>query len=282
MPLPDLDAWRAWIGRCESESDVAAVKPAVLLAATLDHEEAPKAGDVLPPTWHWLYFLPMARARDTGEDGHPRRGGFMPPVALPRRMWAGSRIELREPMRLGETLRRRTTIADVQGKEGRSGPLVFVRVSTEIETQRGVALVEMREIVFRGHPPAGAAAPAPPEAPADAAWREEKMADPVLLFRYSALTFNAHRIHYDERYATGVEGYPGLVVQGPLLATLLADALCRRVREGAARAITFRAVSPLCAGEPFVIAGTTRDGVASAWAATRDNRLAMSAGMEIG
>jgi 3-methylfumaryl-CoA hydratase len=282
MPLPELDALRAWIGRTESESDVAALRPAMLLAATLDHDEAPKAGDPLPPTWHWLYFLSASRERDLGVDGHPRRGGFMPPVPLERRMWAGSRIELRQPIRLGETLQRRTTIANVDGKEGRSGPLVFVRVSTEIATQRGVGLVETRDIVFRDASPAAAASPPSARTPSDADWREENTADAVLLFRYSALTFNGHRIHYDQHYATAVEGYPALVVQGPLLATLLADALRRHLPDASATAIAFRAVSAIFAGEPFVIAGKREGRRATAWAATTQNRLAMSAEMELG
>jgi 3-methylfumaryl-CoA hydratase len=279
MPLPNLEPLRAWVGRMETDVDIAAVKPAVLLAATLDHDETPREGDALPPTWHWLYFLPAARQRDVGADGHPERGLFIPPVPLRRRMWAGSRIELRRPVRLGSTLQRRTTIAEVTGKEGRSGALVFVRVSTEIASEGVVALVETRDIVFRDPPAQGSASPATSDAPADAMWREERTSDPVLLFRYSALTFNCHRIHYDWPYATEIEHYSGIVVQGPLLATLLADAL-RRHADATPAAITFRAVSPLFAGEPFVIAGKQLERGAQAWAATSQNRLAMTAEME--
>jgi 3-methylfumaryl-CoA hydratase len=280
MPLPDLEALRAWIGRTETDVDIASVKPAVLLAATLDHEEMPREGDALPATWHWLYFLPAARQRDVGADGHPERGLFLPPVPLRRRMWAGSRIELRRPVRLGSTLQRRTTITEVSGKEGRSGPLVFLRLATEIACEGAVALVETRDIVFRDPPPPGSATPETPDAPDDAMWHEERTSDPVLLFRYSALTFNCHRIHYDWPYATEIERYPGVVVQGPLLATLLADALRRRHADVRPAAITFRALSPLFAGEPFLIAGKPIARGARAWAATPQNRLAMSAEME--
>jgi 3-methylfumaryl-CoA hydratase len=279
MSLPDLEALRAWIGRTETDVDIAAVKPAVLLAATLDHEEMPREGDVLPPTWHWLYFLPVARQRDVGADGHPERGLFIPPVPLRRRMWAGSRIEFRRPLRLGSTLQRRTTIAEVSAKEGRSGPLVFVRVATEIASDGAVAMVETRDIVFRDQPAQGSTAPATPDAPSDAAWREERTSDPVLLFRYSALTFNCHRIHYDSSYATEIEHYSGILVQGPLLATLLADAL-RRHSDVTPSAITFRAVTPIFVGEPFVVAGKSVERGAQAWAATAQNRVAMRAEME--
>jgi 3-methylfumaryl-CoA hydratase len=211
QPLSDLETLREWIGRSEVDTDTAAEAPAKLLAATLDRENAPRPGDELPCLWHWLYFLPATRRSDLGEDGLPKRGAFMPPVALPRRMWAGSRIEFRQPIRIGENLRRRATIADVVGKTGRAGPLVFVRVRYEIESSHGVAILEERDVVFRDV--ATGAAAESPEATDSPQWQESVVADPVLLFRYSALTFNAHRIHYDALYVTAVERYPGLVVR---------------------------------------------------------------------
>jgi 3-methylfumaryl-CoA hydratase len=283
MPLPDLDALRGWIGRTEDDSDIAAPGPAALLAATLNRDRAPAAGDQLPMMWHWLYFLSPTATQDLGEDGMPRRGGFIPPVALPRRMWAGSRIEFGDAIRLGDRLHRRTTIADINGKEGRSGALVFVRVLTEIGTERGLALVEQRDIVFRDHPPPGISPSVPPQAPLpDATWREETTGGAVLLFRYSALTFNSHRIHYDQPYSTEVEGYPALVVQGPLLATLLADSLGNHLPATSIRAITFRAVSAIFVDEPFAIAGAIDAHKAVVWAAKHDDRLAMIAEAEIG
>ena len=282
LPL-DLESLRRWIGRTDTGFDIASPAAAALLAATLNRHSAPKEGDPLPLTWHWLYFLPPTASNDLGEDGMPRRGGFMPPVSLPRRMWAGSRIELREPIRLGDRLQRRTTIADVTAKDGRSGALVFVRVVTELATERGTALIERRDVVFRDHPSPTDPAPRPQAPPKDAPmWREEASAGPVLLFRYSALTFNAHRIHYDEMYATKVEGYPGLVVQGPLLATLLAESLDNHVSSARIGAITFRAVGAVFAEERFTIAGKSDSHKAMAWAvATGDNRMAMTAEAEI-
>jgi 3-methylfumaryl-CoA hydratase len=282
MPLPDLEALRPWIGRSESASDVAAPGPAALLAATLDRTRAPQAGDPLPIVWHWLYFLPATASRDLGEDGMARRGGLMPPIALPRRMWAGSRIEMRDPIRLGDALRQQATVSDIRSKEGRTGPLIFVRVVSEIHTPRGLALIEHRDVVFSEPSPAAARASRPRrDAPTDAMWRDERSVGPVVLFRYSALTFNSHRIHYDEPYATEVEGFPGLVVPGPLLATMLAESLCEHVSTTAVRTVVFRAMSPIFADERFDIGGRKNGHTAGAWAA-RDGQLAMTAEAELG
>lgn len=276
QPSSELEALRRWVGRSEIVADIATEAPAKLLAATLDRENAPGSGEELPCLWHWLYFLPAVRRRDLGEDGHPKRGAFMPPVSLPRRMWAGGQIEFRLPIRIGEPIRRRATIADVVGKAGRAGPLIFVRVVHEIEGPRGVALVEERDIVFRGIDP-GRAAAEPPEAAGEAQWSERAVADPVLLFRYSALTFNSHRIHYDGTYATQVEGYPRLVVTGPLIATLLSELATGRIPNRAIRRLSFRSVGPLFAGEAFTLAGRRDQDRLELWAANARNRLAMSA-----
>jgi 3-methylfumaryl-CoA hydratase len=282
MQPPDLEALRAWIGRGETASDVAAPGPATLLAASLDRARAPQSGDPLPIAWHWLYFLPATASRDLGEDGMPRRGGFMPPVSLPRRMWAGSRIEIHDPIRLGDGLQRHTTISDVRGKEGRTGPLVFVRVTSELHTERGLALTEQRDVVFSDHAPRGTPASKPQQdAPSNAMWRDELSASPVLLFRYSALTFNSHRIHYDQRHTVEVEGFPRLVVQGPLLATMLAESICERVPAASIRAIAFRAVGPLFVDERFELGGRRDAHTATAWAAC-DGSVAMSAEAQLG
>ena len=229
----DIAELKAWTGRQEVREDVVTPVPVAALAATLDRDDpAPAPGTPLPPLWHWLYFLPLHRQSELGPDGHAKRGGFLPPVPLPRRMWAGGRFDFRRPLRVGDAIRRTSTIADVGLKEGRTGPLVFVLVRHEVATGEGVALVEEHDIVYRDLPEPGEAAPAPRPARADAAWRRDIHPDDVLLFRYSALTFNGHRIHYDRRYVTEVEGYPGLIVHGPLLATLLVD-LLRRHTAGA-------------------------------------------------
>ena len=226
----DMAALRSWIGRSETQVDVAAAVPPRALAATLDRDDPPsQPGAALPPCWHWLYFLPLARQSQIGADGHPQRGGFLPPVPLPRRMWAGSRIGLHAPLRLGQALSRTSRIGDVRLKQGKTGPLVFVSVHHEIHADGVLAVDEQQDIVYREAPPPGEAPPAGLPAPADAQWMRRIEPDAVLLFRYSALTFNGHRIHYDRRYATGVEGYPGLVVHGPLIATLLLDLLRREL-----------------------------------------------------
>ena len=281
---PDIDELRAWTGRQEVVEDVVTPFPVAALAATLDRDDpAPAPGTPLPPLWHWLYFLPLHRQSAIGPDGHARRGGFLPPVPLPRRMWAGGRFEFRRPVRVGDAVRRTSTIADVSLKEGRTGPLAFVLVRHEVATDEGVALVEEHDIVYRDLPRPGEAAPAPRPAPADAPWRRDIRPDDVLLFRYSALTFNGHRIHYDRRYVTEVEGYPGLIVHGPLIATLLAD-LLRRHTDVPMTAFRFRAVRPLFDVADFAVCGApSADGSrASLWARDADGFLAMEAEAELG
>ncbi len=234
------------IGRIERRSDVVTAAPVAALSATLDRDDPePRSGDDLPPLWHWLYFTPRARQSGIGPDGHAARGEFLPALPLPRRMWAGSQIEFHHALRVGDAITRESRIADVREKTGRSGALAFVTVHHEIADARGVAITEKHDIVFREHPAPGAAAPEPRRAPPDAAFSREIVPDPVLLFRYSALTFNGHRIHYDRRYVTEVEGYPGLVVHGPLVATLLLDLLRREVPDSRVRRFEFRAVRPL-------------------------------------
>jgi 3-methylfumaryl-CoA hydratase len=279
----DIAELKAWTGRQEIREDVVTPVPVAALAATLDRDDpAPAPGTPLPPLWHWLYFLPLHRQSELGPDGHAKRGGFLPPVPLPRRMWAGGRFDFRRPLRVGDAIRRTSTIADVSLKEGRTGPLVFVLVRHEIATGEGVALVEEHDIVYRDLPEAGEAAPAPRPARTDAAWRRDIHPDDVLLFRYSALTFNGHRIHYDRRYVTEVEGYPGLIVHGPLLATLLAD-LVRRHTEAPMTAFRFRAVRPLFDVADFAVCGApSPDGRrVEVWAQGADGFLAMQAEAEL-
>lgn len=262
---------RKWIGREESFSDVITPAPVRALSATLDRADAePQPGDPLPPLWHWLYFLPTHRQSELGPDGHPRRGGFLPPVPLPRRMWAGGRLEFHRPLRIGESVRRTSRILDVKYKEGRSGPLVIVVVRHEI----GDAITEEHDIVYLG--PSGAT-PDPPQAPAESAWERVIVPDDVLLFRYSALTFNGHRIHYDRRYATVVEGYPGLVVHGPLIATLLLDLLRRNLPQANVTSFNFRAVSPLFDTAAFTVCGQPDGDTVKLWAKNASGGLAMDA-----
>ncbi len=232
MDTAELDTslahWRSWIGRTEQRSDCVTSAPLAGLAATLDRDDAePLPGSEAPPLAHWLYFLPQAPQREIGDDGHLRRGGFLPPVPLPRRMWAGGRLDFHHALRVGDAITRVSRIQSVGAKAGRSGPLVFVTVRHEIHDARGLALGEEHDIVYREAPQAGAPVPAPQAAQRDEQFVRRVVPDPVLLFRYSALSFNGHRIHYDRSYCEQVEGYPGLVVHGPLIATLLVDLLRR-------------------------------------------------------
>ena len=250
MNTPDTDL-ETWIGRGETMHDTIGPTPVAALAATLDHPAAPvPPGTPLPPLWHWLYFLPLHRQGEIGADGHARRGGFLPPVPLPRRMWAASQFEFGQPLRVGDDVTRASTIDGVAAKEGRSGKLVFVKVRHELRRNGAAdpALVELHDIVYREASKPGDVAPLPATAPAVAAWQREIVPDEVLLFRYSALTFNGHRIHYDRRYVTEVEGYPGLVVHGPLIATLLLDLLRREMPQAEVASFRFRALRPLFAG----------------------------------
>jgi 3-methylfumaryl-CoA hydratase len=275
---PDV---RTWIGRSETVADIVTATPCAALSATLDRDPArPPPGTVLPPLWHWLYFLPLTPQSDIGPDGHARRGGFLPPVPLPRRMWAGSQLEFHAPLRIGDAITRTSTIDDVTRKSGRSGELVFVKVRHEIrrDGEPDIAILEFHDIVYREAPRQGDA-PAPAmRAPASASWKRTWAPDDVLLFRYSALTFNGHRIHYDRRYVTEVEGYPGLVVHGPLLATLMLDLLRWERPDAVVKRYEFRAMRPLFDLDPFAVCGTPQDdGSVALWVQDREGALAMSA-----
>jgi len=270
-----------WIGTTETVSDTLTATPYAALAATLDLPSArPAAGTVLPPLWHWLYFLPLYRQSEVGADGHARRGGFLPPVPLPRRMWAGSRFAFHQPLRIGDAVTRTSTIDDVVEKDGRSGPLVFVKVRHEIRCNGAAeaALTEFHDIVYREAPSAADAAPAPLAAPSGALWERKVVPDDVLLFRYSALTFNGHRIHYDRRYVTAVEGYPGLVVHGPMIATMLLDLLRHAMPEATVLSFEFRALRPVFDIHHFYVCGQLlADGAVQLWARDHEGWLAMQA-----
>jgi 3-methylfumaryl-CoA hydratase len=249
---------KEWIGRSETVRDTVTATPYAALSATLDRSvERPPAGTVLPALWHWLYFLPLYRQSDVGPDGHAKRGGFLPPVPLPRRMWAGSQFEFHAPLRIGDTLERVSTIQDVTEKSGRTGPLVFVKVRHEIRRngESSVALTEFHDIVYREAAKPDDVTPPPKAAPTKSSWEKKWIPDDVLLFRYSALTFNGHRIHYDRRYVTEVEGYPGLIVHGPLIATLLLDLLRHRLPEAEVARYEFRAVRPTFDIDHFHVCG---------------------------
>jgi 3-methylfumaryl-CoA hydratase len=274
----DLDHLRQWRGRSEERSDEITAVPVMGLAATLDRADPAGPGAELPPLWHWAYFATIAPQSALGPDGHPARGGFLPPVPLPRRMFAGGRLEFLQPLRVGDRVVRRSEVTRVDCKQGRSGALVFVTVRHEFKRSGALVLTEEHDIVYRDAPQPGAPTPPTQPAPAAAEFEREIVPDPVLLFRYSALTFNGHRIHYDRSYVTEVEGYPGLIVHGPLIATLLADLLRRARPELRVRGFSFRAVRPLFDLHPFRVCGRAEgDGRFALWALDHEGALAMEA-----
>lgn len=273
-------ALAAWIGRTEEAHDTVTAAPLAGLAATLDHGTPPWPEGTVPPLGHWLYFLPRARQQDIAQDGHPHRGGFLPPVALPRRMWAGGRLDFLAPLTVGQGMRRLSTIKDVSAKSGRSGDMVFVAVQHEIFTPQGLAVREIHDIVYRQPARPGDAPPPAELPPTQAVWRRDLVPDPVLLFRYSALTFNGHRIHYDRDYCRDVEGYPGLIFHGPLTATLLADLFLRENPGATVTAFRFRAKRPLFDIHPLTLCGAPGPDGATLWALDHTGAVAMTAELE--
>ncbi|MGV7031988.1 FAS1-like dehydratase domain-containing protein [Methylobacterium symbioticum] len=276
----DIDHLRGWIGRTETAEDDLSEQLVRGFRATLDQDPGkPRPGEAAPLAIHWCLSPAIRPMRELGPDGHPARGGFLPPVPLPRRMWAGGEIRHVDPLRVGDRVRRVSRIGDVQVKHGRTGPLCFVAVHHDFETERGLALSERHDIVYREMTPGRTGQP--PEAAGGVPAAQASHAvdpTPTLLFRYSALTFNGHRIHYDRAYATEVEGYPGLVVHGPLQATWLLH-LAAGLRGGAAPGLfRFRGLSPVFDGAPLTIAGRLTDGTTGeAWTLTADGRVGMQA-----
>ena len=251
----DLDHLRGWIGKTAEASDIVTAHLVMGLRATLFQEIGePKNGDAAPWTTHWCLAQPVFPMSELSQDGHPTRGGFLPPVPLPRRMWAGGELQFFDAMRVGDEVKRHSRISDVTMKTGSTGVLCFVAVEHEITTPRGMAIRERHDIVYRdmssAAPSAPAKAPAPPPA---AQHRESHMADPVLLFRYSALTFNGHRIHYDRDYVTKVEGYPGLVFHGPLQASFIVELGAKLNGGNPPKRLSYRGVQPLFEGSEFSV-----------------------------
>ncbi|MBN3754469.1 acyl-CoA dehydrogenase [Paraburkholderia sp. Tr-20389] len=266
-------------GHTECASDILAQTSAAALSATLDYEVPPQSGEALPHLWHWIFFRPTVPHHLIAEDGHPQKGGFLPDLGLPRRMWAGGRLRFLSPLIVGKEISRESTILDISEKEGRSGKLGFVTVNHRIRCAGTLAVDEEQDIVYREPAVPGTPAPAPTAAPDDAQWKRELVPDEVLMFRYSALMFNAHRIHYDKPYATQTEGYPNLVVHGPLIATLLMDLVRRHRPDAAVLDFSYKAMRPSFMGNSLHLCGTpSADGTTvELWSHDHEGWLTMTA-----
>ena len=263
----DVDHLRQWIGRGQEASDIVTAQLVKGLRATLFQEVGePKTGDIAPFTVHWCLAQPVFPMSMLGPDGHPTRGGFLPPVPLPRRMWAGGELEILEALRVGDEVTRVSRISDVTMKTGSTGVLCFVSVDHTINTPRGIAIRERQDIVYRDVSPTSAAPAKPAAPPPTAKHRETHMADPVLLFRYSALTFNGHRIHYDRDYVTKVEGYPGLIFHGPMQAALQVE-FAAKLRGRVPAKFSYRGVQPLFEGSEFSVNANDTDAGMELWTA---------------
>ena len=251
----NLEKLKDWIGERETDVDYVTIPSVHRLAATLDRDDPmPKNGDPLPPGWHTLLFPRVVRQSQVGHDGHPTRGDFLPPVPLPSRMNAGRRTWMIDALRVGDEVKKEASIKDVTIKQGRSGQMVFVTVKTDMLSPRGLAITEEMDVVYREEPAPGAPNPAPKTPPANAVWTKVFNPDPVVLFRFSALTFNGHRIHYDYPYVTQKEGYPGLVQNGGLTNLLLSE-LARAHAKTPIKYLSARNLRPMFADQPFTLCG---------------------------
>ncbi len=279
--MDTTDGFASWVGRLEEALDTVTPGQAQSLAATLDLDPtaATAAGDPLPPLWHWLAFLPKAPMAELGADGHPKRGGFLPPVPLERRMWAGGRLSFLDGLRIGEPLTRRSTIQAVKEKSGGAGRMVFVTVLHELVGERGLAVREEQDIVYMAIPERFTPPPPVPP-PSPVLFEDPVTVDPVLLFRFSAVTFNGHRIHYDRAYATEVERYPGLVVHGPLQAMLLMGAAIRHQGGALPKGYQFRGVHPLFDHDALHLVGCAKEADGQPLAAVAGPGGAGAAGAE--
>ncbi len=273
---PDLDHLREWIGREREDEDVADVRHARLMAATIGRAgPPPEAGEPMPPLWHWIHFLEGAPRAELGRDGHPARGGFLPPVPLSNRMWAGGRVEFDAPVPLGAAMRKRSRILSVDAKQGRTGPLVFVTVRHEVFAEGRRCIAEEHDIVYR-EPPAPGTPPPAGEVPPAGEHRRTIEPDSTLLFRYSALTFNGHRIHYDLDYCRMVEGYPNLVIHGPLVATLLAG-FAQEAGGRPLRRFEYRAVKPAFLGTTLTLEANREGARVDCWCRLAEGAISMRA-----
>ncbi|HUF81085.1 MAG TPA: MaoC family dehydratase N-terminal domain-containing protein [Burkholderiales bacterium] len=278
----DITGLKKWLGEKETAVDYVTVPTVHRLSALLDRDDPfPKIGDPLPLGWHAILFPRVVRHSQIGPDGHPARGDFLPPVPLPRRMFAGKTVTFADGLRVGDEVRRESTIQQIESKEGRTGPMVFVTVKTDIYSPRGLAITELQNIVYRDHPKPGASPPQPQPAPMPPKWEQAVTPDTVMLFRFSALTYNGHRIHYDLPYVTGVENYPGLIVNGGLT-TLMMFELARGHAGRPVARFSSRNVSPLFVGRTLRVCGAPAEGgKLKLWVVNDQGELALTADAEL-
>ena len=274
--LLDIDHLRQWIGQTETAEYTVSARLVAGYLAVLDNPkpdlEVVKAA---PLAIHGCLAPATRPMSQLGPDGHPERGGLLPPVPLPHRMWAGGQIDLCGRFCVGDVVTRNSTVREVVLKSGRSGALCFVTVDHAFTGPQGLVLTERHDIVCRAPRNPDAAVPVMPQAP-KARWSFSVMADPVLLFRYSAITFNGHRIHYDRDHAIKAESYAGLVVHGPLQATMVLE-FAARLRDTPPRSFDYRGISPLIDGAAFTVNAAERDGGLHLWTAAADEWLCMEA-----
>jgi len=266
----NIDYLKEWEGKQETAQDDITLFPARALAAALDRDWEPKKGESLPAFWDWMYFLPTPKAKDTGKDGHPDKGGFLPPVPLPRRMWAAGDYELIAPLEIGKSATRVSTIESVELKQGASGTLVFVNVRHDTYQNDQKCISQVQNIVYREQVSGPSQLPPGKPSPNDAQFQQDVLITPVLLFRYSALTYNGHRIHYDRDYTRNEEFYPDLIVHGPLLVTLLLNLQHSVLPERTIRHFSFRAMRPTFDRETFSIAGKLDGDLLNLWSADHE------------
>lgn len=280
-PARDLAGeFAGWIGRAMTVDDEVTLPAVRRMAAMLDLDPAGfDHGSAIPPHWYSMFFTPNARRSQIGHDGHPKKGDFLPPIPLPRRMFVGRKVSFPGVLRVGDRAQKRSEIAAIEQKEGRSGTLVFLKVLHTISVAGEPVVIEQQEVVYRDAPVAGAAnaAAAATPVPAGAAWDAEWEMDPVLVFRYSALTWNGHRIHYDAAYAREQEGYPGCVMNGALTVHLVIDEALKQAGGRRLAGLSARLVKPLFVGGTLKVGGRAIDGgQIEAWAGDEQGALAAS------
>ncbi len=265
-----------WIGKTETNEDYISAGQANLMCATMGLLKTLKKGDELPALWHWIYFLSAKVPNELGLDGHPKLGGFLPPVKLPMRMWAGGRFVFYRPIKIGDVAIKKSKVEAIKHKQGKTSDLCFITVSHSIFIDDQICIREEHDIVYKNAPKTNDVR-TPIEPPKKIDWHRKVITNPTLLFRYSALTFNGHRIHYDREYAKTTELYPNLVVHGPLIATLLANFSTEKLDKQTLKSFEFKALAPIFDQAPFYLNARHNNNIVNLWASDVNGGLALKA-----